>query len=228
MFGELAGVAPQEMWLSLSLAIVGPDDPWPDLVGQPVVRLGVCHCGSQGDAERDVRLIRGNGPLTDTIQRRSYLSVQSANDEAMAWGKRFYMKGGYVGDLTPELVDACVNHIRSAPEGSEIGFWSQGGATAQIPDEAMAFTGREAAFWVGVETFWQDPAEDEVHVGWGRRAWDALTPFTMGGHYVNDMVETGEKVVRAVYGDAKYERLVELKRAHDPDNVFRLNQNVRP
>jgi FAD/FMN-containing dehydrogenase len=56
----------------------------------------------------------------------------------------------------------------------------------------------------------------------------ALEPFTAAGHYVNDMVETGEDVARSVYGDAKYERLRELKRRYDPDNVFRLNQNIAP
>lgn len=228
LFDELARAAPEELWLSLSVAIVGPGEPWPELVGRPVVRLGVCHCGPGDDAELDVQPVRGNSPLADTIERRSYLTLQSANDEAMAWGKRFYMKGGYTSGLTPDLVEACVEQIGSAPGGCEIGFWSQGGATRRVSDEAMAFTGRDAAFWLGVETFWEDPAEDQAHMGWGRTAWDALTPFTTAGHYVNDMVETGESVVRAVYGDSKYERLVELKRRYDPDNVFRLNQNVKP
>ncbi|TMM21520.1 MAG: hypothetical protein E6F95_10935 [Actinobacteria bacterium] len=56
----------------------------------------------------------------------------------------------------------------------------------------------------------------------------ALQPFTAAGHYVNDMVESGEDVVRSIYGDDKYERLVNLKRTYDPDNVFRLNQNIEP
>jgi hypothetical protein len=56
----------------------------------------------------------------------------------------------------------------------------------------------------------------------------SLEPFTTAGHYVNDMVETGTDVVRSVYGDAKYELLVTLKRQWDPDNVFRLNQNIQP
>ena len=56
----------------------------------------------------------------------------------------------------------------------------------------------------------------------------SLEPFTAAGHYVNDVIETGRDVVRDVYGDAKYERLVGLKRAFDPDNVFRLNQNIEP
>jgi len=92
----------------------------------------------------------------------------------------------------------------------------------------MAFTGRDAAFWLGVEAFWEDPALDGPHVAWGRRTMDALTPFTSAGHYVNDVVESGTDVVRAIYGEAKYERLVGLKREWDPENVFRMNQNVRP
>jgi FAD/FMN-containing dehydrogenase len=55
-----------------------------------------------------------------------------------------------------------------------------------------------------------------------------LTPFTVAGHYVNDVMETGEGIVQAIYGPAKYERLVSLKRAYDPNNFFRLNQNIRP
>ena len=65
-------------------------------------------------------------------------------------------------------------------------------------------------------------------MAWGRSTMAAIEPFTAGGHYVNDMVETGDDVARSVYGDAKYDRLVDLKRRYDPDNVFRLNQNIRP
>jgi len=99
---------------------------------------------------------------------------------------------------------------------------------ARMPEDAMAFTGREAAFWVGVETLWEVPNEDDAHVAWGRRTMEAITPFTVAGHYVNDVVESGTDVVRGIYGDAKYERLIALKRAWDPENVFHLNQNVRP
>jgi hypothetical protein len=150
------------------------------------------------------------------------------NDEAMAWGKRFYMRGAYLSELTDRAAAAAAEQIAGAPAGCEISLWGMGGAIARTPDAAMAFTGREAAFWVGVEAFWEDPDRDQAFISWGRTAMAALEPFTAAGHYVNDMVETGESVVRAIYGDAKYERLTALKRAHDPDNVFRLNQNIRP
>jgi hypothetical protein len=79
-----------------------------------------------------------------------------------------------------------------------------------------------------VEAFWEDQALDETNIGWGRRTMDALTPYTTAGHYVNDVVESGEDVVRQIYGETKYDRLSALKRRWDPENVFRLNQNVKP
>jgi len=76
--------------------------------------------------------------------------------------------------------------------------------------------------------FWDDPALDDAHRDWGRNLMAAIMPFTMEGRYVNDAIESGEAVVRSIYGDRKFERLVALKRQWDPDNVFRLNQNIVP
>jgi FAD/FMN-containing dehydrogenase len=76
---------------------------------------------------------------------------------------------------------------------------------------------------------WDDPDDDAAHMAWGREGIDLIAPHRVVGQYVNDVSETGdEALIRSVYGDAKYERLVALKRAWDPDNVFRLNQNIRP
>ena len=92
----------------------------------------------------------------------------------------------------------------------------------------MAFTGRGAAYWLGAEAFWVERERDRDYVAWGRAAMAALKPFTRAGQYVNDVVEQGDDIVRSIYGDAKYDRLRALKRSYDPDNVFRLNQNIRP
>jgi FAD/FMN-containing dehydrogenase len=227
-YAEFASTAPDEVMPTLVFKVAGAEDPWPELAGRPVVLIQVTHCGDVDDAEPDLRPVQVEGPLAGTIEPKAYLSVQGANDEALAWGKRFYMKGGFVEEITDEVVDLCLEGMAVAPDGCTIGFWAQGGAIGRVPADAMAFTGRDASFWVGVETYWEDPARDEDFIGWGRRTWKALEPFTAAGHYVNDMIETGESVVRSIYGDAKYTRLLELKRAYDPDNVFRLNQNIVP
>jgi len=139
------------------------------------------------------------------------------------------MKGGFLAELSDAYVDAAFASVADAPgDECSITLWAQGGAIARVPDDGMAFTGREAPFWLGVEAAWEDAALDDAHIAWGRATMDTLQPFTAAGHYVNDMVESGEDVVRSIYGSAKYDRLVGLKRTFDPDNVFRLNQNIVP
>jgi FAD/FMN-containing dehydrogenase len=115
------------------------------------------------------------------------------------------------------------------PDGTECGIylWSCGRAYSAVPEEATAFSGRDAAFWFEAEAMWEDAAQDETCRAWARATMDRVQPFTSAGRYVNDVAEAGEDVV-SVYGAAKYERLVALKRLWDPDNVFRLNQNIRP
>jgi hypothetical protein len=226
MFRDFARAAPDEVFCSFALAIGGPDDPWP--AGQPVVVLGGAHCGPAEAAERDLRPLRDGRSLHDSIEPKTYLAMQGAGDETFAWGKRFYMKGGFLDDLSDGFLDAAVEHMRRAPGEVSVGLWTQGGAITRVPDDATAFTGRSAAFWLGVEATWEDPSKDHDFVAWSREAWDALKPFTTAGTYVNDLVESREDLARSAYGDAKYERLVELKRTFDPDNVFRLNQNIKP
>jgi hypothetical protein len=228
MFREFALGAPDDVFASFALGVVGPEDPWPELVGKPVVIIGAAHAGAVEAADRDLRPLRDGDPLQDTVAQKTYLEMQGAGAETFAWGKRFYMKGGYMDGLPDEVIDAAVDLISGAPGECSIGLWTLGGAIARVPDDAMAFTGRATDFWVGVEVFWEDPSQDEAYMGWGRTGWDALKPFTAAGHYVNDQVESSEEIARATYGDGKYERLVGLKRAWDPENVFRLNQNIRP
>jgi FAD/FMN-containing dehydrogenase len=228
-FREYMDTAPDEASLSFGFVTATEDEPSfpPELAGQPVVVVGATHSGAPEDAGEVLRPLRDAGPLFDTFEVRPYLEVQALADEEMAWGKRFYMKGGFLAALSEGFVDLGLEQATVAP-GDEcwIGLWAQGGAIARVADDAMAFTGREAPFWLGIEAAWDDPSLDEAHRTWGRVTMDSLKPFTAAGHYVNDFAEPGD--VRAIYGAGKHERLVELKRAYDPDNVFRLNQNITP
>jgi FAD/FMN-containing dehydrogenase len=222
--------APDEVMISFGLG-VAPTDPSfpPEIAGRPFVYMAVTHSGDVDEAEGVLRPLRDLGPAVDMVEPRRYLDVQSSADEDMAWGKRFYMKGGFLAELSDAYVDAAFASVADAPgDECSITLWAQGGAIARVPDDGMAFTGREAPFWLGVEAAWEDAALDDAHIAWGRATMDTLQPFTAAGHYVNDMVESGEDVVRSIYGSAKYDRLVGLKRTFDPDNVFRLNQNIVP
>jgi hypothetical protein len=215
--------APDELWLGFYLS--GPNDG-----GPPTATVMAHHCGALADAERDLAALRAFGPpLEDSIQPKPYLVPQHLADEAQAWGHRFYMKSAFLPGLPEELVEFGAEHVLRAPAGAtpELGIWSCGGAIARVPQEATAFMGRDAAVWLAVEIQWGDPELDEACRDWVRRAAAAAEPFALTGRYVNDVAESQEDG-RVIYGEAKYARLVALKREWDPDNVFRLNQNIRP
>jgi FAD/FMN-containing dehydrogenase len=221
-FRETLERAPDELWLGFYLS--APSDG-----GAPTATVSAQHCGAPGAAEADLAALRAFGtPLEDSIEPKPYLVVQHLADEAQAWGHRFYMKSAFLPTLPHELAELGVEHVHRAPAGASAEFsaWSCGGAIARVPEEAAAFTGRNAGVWLAVEIQWDDPALDDACRDWVRGAAAAGAPFAMPGRYVNDVAETQEDG-RAIYGEAKYERLVTLKRAWDPDNVFRLNQNIR-
>ena len=105
---------------------------------------------------------------------------------------------------------------------------SLGGAVNRVPADATAYPHREVQFVVNVHTRWRDSAEDGACIGWGRALFDALAPHATGGVYVNFMPDDEqERVRKGAYG-ANYERLARIKARYDPDNLFRLNQNIPP
>jgi FAD/FMN-containing dehydrogenase len=237
--GELASLirdtleaGPDELWIGLNIGRAFPAESFPpEVAGRPVAFVSAFHCGSVEQAERDLAELRAFGPpVVDSIDTRPYLDVQQQNDEALAWGHRFYMKSAFLPALTDEVVTVCAEQVAQAPKAADgiVSIWACGRAIAEVNEEDTAFSGRTAAFWIAAEILWEDAALDERCREWGRAVMAEVAPFESEGRYVNDVVESGEDVARSVYGDRKYERLVALKRAWDPDNSFRLNQNVRP
>jgi FAD/FMN-containing dehydrogenase len=224
LFRELAESGPDELFLSFGTARDRSAE-------DAFAFLTVLHCGSPDHAERELATLRAFGPpVRDSIRAMPHLAAQHLNDETQDWGHRFYMKSAFLPSFPDEAVDLCAEHAARGPDGADCEFsvWAWGRAIADVPEEATAFTGREAAVWLAAEALWDDDALDEQCRAWGRQALADLAPFASGGRYVNDVAEVGADVARTVYGDAKYERLVALKREWDPDNVFRLNQNIQP
>jgi FAD/FMN-containing dehydrogenase len=221
LFREAVESGPDESMLTLAVARTD---------GPPVVSISVFHSGSPERAERDLADLRAFGPpVLDTIEVKPYLVAQHLADDEMEWGHRFYMKSAFLRTLPTDTVTRCAELVSEAPPGAECGLsiWAWGGAIATVPEDGTAFTGREAAFWISAEAQWDDPDLDEACREWGRDTIVEVMPHALDGRYVNDVAEAGTDV-RSVYGAAKYDRLVALKRAWDPDNVFRLNQNIRP
>jgi FAD/FMN-containing dehydrogenase len=231
LFGETAEAGPDELWLGFYVGLALPASNYPpDIAGRPIAMVSALHCGPPEQAERDLAAVRAFGPpVVDSIGVKPYLASQHAADDAMEWGHRFYMKSAFLPDLPEELVRLTVEHAHRIPPGAdgEFGTWTWGRAIAEVSEHATAFTGRTAAFWMAAEIQWDDPALDDDCREWARAAMSEVEPFAVAGRYVNDVAEAQEDG-RTIYGDEKYGRLVALKRTWDPDNVFRLNQNIRP
>jgi hypothetical protein len=195
-----------------------------------VAYVSLQHIGSAAEAERDLAPLRDLGGPLDAVERKEYLAVQRMLDAPLAWGRRFSMKSCFLAALPDELVGSWVGRMGELPAGVEGGFsvWPWDRAIARVGEDDTAFTGRTGRFWASAELYWTDPALDDDARAWARAATAAMEPHQVAGRYVNDVVEVGDDVARTIYGDAKYERLRALKREWDPDNVFRLNQNIRP
>jgi FAD/FMN-containing dehydrogenase len=229
-FAATMATAPDEVTAGMGwfVAPAGPPFP-PALAGRPVVVVNATHAGPLADAERDLKPLRALGPVLDSFAPRPYLDLQSESDEHYRWGKRNYWKGLLLESLGEDAVDAVVERLAAAPgPDCGVGLLSLGGAFGRVPEDATAFSGRAAALWLLTEAVWLDPSEDAARFGWGRDAMAALQPFATSVNYVNDLGQLDQEAVRGAYGPTKYERLVALKRAWDPDNVLRRNQNIRP
>ncbi|MEK1895259.1 MAG: FAD-binding oxidoreductase [Rhizobium sp.] len=164
-----------------------------------------------------------------SVDKLPYLSLQSRNDEHFAWSRRYYCKGGFWSDVSDEAIDALLLSIADAPTpDSEIYVLQLGGAVTDVADEATAYTGRGASYYWLAEPIWDDAADDDRCIAWGRITGNSLSTFSMAGNYVNEQADAGTIVALDAYGPEKYRRLARLKTRLDPHNMFRLNQNITP
>jgi FAD/FMN-containing dehydrogenase len=149
-------------------------------------------------------------------------------DASVPWGWRYYWKSRYLPPLTPGAIDTLLEDgwAHGSPRSYLIMF-HMGGAVRRLTDDDSAFSGRTAEHALNINGVWTDPVERDAQVAWTRRVFDAMAPFE-SGVYVNFLGDEGLDRVREAYGEAKFTRLRALKRRVDPDNVFRLNQNIPP
>jgi Berberine and berberine like len=104
-----------------------------------------------------------------------------------------------------------------------------GGAVQHVSDNATAFRHRSAANLLWIISYWPDPhADGSPHRAWVDDVFEATRRYSTGGVYINALVEEGPDRIRSAYGDATYARLAEVKTCWDPDNLFKLNQNIPP
>jgi FAD/FMN-containing dehydrogenase len=186
-----------------------------------------------GDAGHAITTLSPFGALADGaiggLENLSYLTLQSRNDLAFAWSRRYYAKGGFWSDISDQAIEHIIEAISGAPvPDCEIYAIQLGGAISDIADDATAYTGRDAGYYWLSEPIWDDSADDDRCIAWGRTTGRLLSDASITGNYVNEQGDTGFDIARDAYGPAKYHRLARLKARLDPANLFRLNQNIEP
>ena len=200
-----------------------------DLVGRHVIAVTACHAGALEDGERVLRPLKSFGrPVLDLCRPQPYLVHQSMFDPGFPPGWWYYFRACDVDRLTDEVIDMMAEHGRRiiSPVTS-IALWQMGGAVARVGEDSTAFSGRSAGFTFNINGNSMNRDGFEAERRWARDYWSALAPYH-SGVYVNFLMDEGQDRVRQAYGPAKYERLRQLKARYDPDNVFRLNQNIQP
>lgn len=209
-------------------APAGPSIP-EDLHGRHVLMIGCCWAGDPVDAEPVIAPLRAfKAPLLDSCTAKPFVEHQAMFDPTFPHGRWYYFQSHDVAELSDEVIDTVVEHclrLESPHSGSPI--FQLGGAVAAVPDGATAFSGRGAGHTININGIAETSADFERERDWVRALWAALEPYK-AGVYVNFMMDEGEARVRAAYGPEKFERLQGLKTHYDPENFFRLNQNIPP
>ena len=197
--------------------------------GTGIIALALLYADDPQRGEALIDPLRRFGtPLGEHVGVQPYVAWQQAFDPLLTPGARNYWKSHNFTTLEDGLFDAVIDAIGQLPSPQcEIFFGAIGGATTVPAPDSAAYPHREARFVMNVHGRWEDPADDERCIGWARDFFRASAPFASGGVYVNFLTADEGDRVRAAYG-ANYDRLARVKRSYDPDNLFRINQNIRP
>jgi hypothetical protein len=219
-FRDFTHELPDELTAACAMLIT-PD-------GKPVIGILVCYCGDLSQGERVIAPLRKFGPpLVDRIRPMPYTGLFAMLDPSVPAGRHYYVKGGSL----PALSDGAINALVDSAEDitspySQIAVMQFHGAASRIGEGETAFAFREEHYEFFLQAGWEDDGQDR-HVQWVRQSYQTIERFASQRGYVNFLADEGTARVRAAYGP-NYQRLVAIKTKYDPENVFHLNQNIKP
>lgn len=225
VFHDVFADAPDELMGIALYWTVPHEEPFPaEWHGKPAFILAGCWSGPLNKAEAAVKPLRElTTPIADLSGPMPFVVAQSLFDPEYPDGRRYYWKSIYLSDAADALADLLDSYMAKRPSLlSSIDVWALGGKMHAEPEGGSAFAKRDAPFLLGVESNWEDAADDDVNISWTRDMIDEASALSPGGTYLNfpGFVEEGEQLLRDTYG-ASYDRLREVKAKYDPDNVFR-------
>lgn len=231
-YRDFSLTAPDEVSTLLALGQIPPDEHFPEeLHRKPFTLLSGLYAGPVEEGKKVLQpFLDFTKPLLDFSGVMPYVEAQQMFDEDYPDGLRYYWKSLNLSELSEDAITHIVEHARRQPSPfSTTDIWHVGGAVSRVSSDASAFHGRHAAFLLSPEANWIDDADDEANLHWLRQFIQEMESFSDGSRYLNfaGFQEEGDEMMRQSFGN-QYERLVALKRKYDPDNLFRLNQNIKP
>jgi FAD/FMN-containing dehydrogenase len=198
--------------------------------GDTLCGVVTCWTGPEGDAAAVLKPLRDAGPVVaEHVGPMPYPALNSAFDALLPPGLQQYWKADYVKELTDDAIPLHVEHGSRVPTvNSLMHLYPIDGAVQRVRPDETAFSYRDVSFACVIAGIWPDPADNEANTKWVRDYWSAIHPYSgTDGGYVNFMSEDDQYRAEANYG-ANYARLAQVKATYDPENLFHLNQNIKP
>lgn len=229
-YREFTADAPDEVSCYAFVAHVPPTEPFPEAAhGDVTFALVAAYSGDAADGTELLAPIEAFGdPIFRHVGPMPYVALQQSFDAGAPKGMRAYWKAHYVDQITDESIETVLENVGSLPGPlTLVAFEPMGGAIARVDSSATAYPHRDAGYNFGIFGGWLDPDDDEAVVEWTREFHEAMTPYATGGVYANYLDSDESDRVSNAFGE-NLARLAELKAEWDPENVFRLNQNVEP
>jgi FAD/FMN-containing dehydrogenase len=229
-FARFTETMPDELNVWLVIRHAPPLPFLPESVhGKPIVALAICYTGDPAVGEKLIAPLRSLGKAHgEHIGVQPYTDWQQAFDPLLTDGARNYWKSHNFVELTDDVVRVALDYGNRLPSPHcEIFIASIGGATGRVAPDAMAYSSRDANYVMNVHGRWETSEQDEDCRQWARAFFKAAGPYASSGAYINFLSEDEMDRVESAYGSA-YKKLVGIKQKYDPENLFRVNQNIRP
>jgi FAD/FMN-containing dehydrogenase len=230
LFRTFLADAPPELNAFFAYLLVPPVPAFPvELHDKPVCGIVVCYTGPIEKGDALVRPLRQFGPpLVDFLGPIPHPALNGMFDFTAPKGMQSYWKADFIGELNDDIIEQHVKHGPQVPVGSStMHIYPIDGAAAKVAKNATAFGYRDSKFVHVIAAMYPEAADTPRCMEWVKGYFNALHPLSSGGAYVNFMMEEGEERIHASYA-GNYEKLTSVKKKYDPQNLFRINQNIKP
>ena len=209
---------------------IPPLDAFPEEYhGKSAISLVLAHTGDEETAKNELQSVLDFGePILSAVQPIPYTTAQKMFDEGMPKGNRWYSKAHMLDTLSNDAIDTILQYTKNIPGPFSVAYLEPlGGAINRVKVNETAFPHRNSAYSFHIFAGWATPDNDTEPIKWAKEFYQAMTPHTNGGVYVNLLGHDDKDRITAAYS-SNHKKLMEIKKNWDPENLFRSNHNIVP